>query len=87
MLARLKEHGFVPFVDMALEAGGKWHNDLEERIESCDYFIILLGKETLSSPMTVKEILWALEYDRAIIPVWHSGFDLSDESGRESTKK
>ena len=79
VLARLKEHDLVPFVDMALEAGGNWHADLEERIKACDYFIILLGKDTLSSPMTVKEIHWALQYERIIIPIWHSGFALQDE--------
>ena len=79
VLARLKEHELVPFVDMALEAGGNWHADLEERIKDCDYFIILLGKETLSSPMTVKEIQWAIQYEKTKIPLWHSGFDLKDE--------
>lgn len=79
VLARLKEHSLVPFLDMALEAGGNWHADLEERIKACDYFIILLGKDTLSSPMTVKEIQWALKYERSIIPIWHSGFNISDE--------
>ena len=79
VLARLKEHGLVPFVDMALEAGGNWHADLEERIESSDYFIILLGKDTLCSDMTIKEITWALQYNRAIIPIWHSGFDIGDK--------
>ena len=56
---------------------------LEERIKDCDYFIILLGKDTLSSPMTVKEIQWALEYDRAVIPVWHSGFDITDDKWKD----
>ncbi len=77
VLARLKNHSLVPFVDMALEAGGNWHADLKERIKDCDYFIILLGKDTLSSSMTIKEIQWALQYDRTIIPVWHSGFELN----------
>lgn len=83
VLARLKEHSLIPFVDMALEAGGNWHADLEERIKACDHFIILLGKDTLSSPMTLKEIQWALEYERAVIPMWHSGFDLSSEKWRD----
>lgn len=83
VLARLKEHSLVPFVDMALEAGGNWHADLEERINACDYFIILLGKETLSSPMTVKEIQWAIQHSKTIIPVWHSGFDLKAEKWNE----
>ena len=74
VLARLKEHSLVPFVDMALEVGGNWHADLEERIKACDYFIVLLGKETLSSPMTVKEVLWAFDSKRTIIPIWHNEF-------------
>lgn len=78
-VCRLKAEDLVPFVDMALEAGGNWHADLEGRIKACGYFIILLGKDTLSSPMTVKEIQWALEYKRTIIPIWHSAFNISDE--------
>jgi hypothetical protein len=83
VLARLKEHNLVPFVDMALEPGANWHADLEDRINDCDYFIILLGKDTLTSPMTIKEIEWALLYERTIIPLWHSGFDLQDEMWTE----
>lgn len=83
VLARLKEHSLEPFVDMALEAGGNWHADLEARISDCDYFIILLGKDTLSSSMTVKEIHWAVECGKTIIPVWHSGFDLNAEKWNE----
>lgn len=82
-LARLKEYELVPFVDMALEAGGKWHADLEARIEENDYFIILLGKDSLSSSVTVKEIQWAIQYEKTIIPLWHSGFDLNDENWAE----
>lgn len=84
VLARLKEHSLVPFVDMALEAGGNWHADLEERIKGCDYFIILLGEDTLSSEMTVKEIAWAIDAERTIIPVWHSGFESKDEKWQDS---
>ena len=73
-LARLKEYGVAAFVDMALEAGGNWHADLEARIKENDYFIILLGQDTLSSPMTLKEIEWALKYDKTIIPIWHNKF-------------
>lgn len=79
VLARLKEHSLVPFVDMALEAGGNWHADLEERIKACDYFIILLGKETLASDMTAREICWAIDSQRTIIPFWHGEFGKQDD--------
>ena len=87
VLARLKEHGLVPFVDMALEAGGNWHADLEERIKTCDYFIILLGKETLASDMTVREICWAIQYEKTIILVWHNGFDPSSDEWKDIDSK
>ena len=74
VLARLKEHNLVPFVDMALEAGANWHADLEQRIKICDFFILLLGHETLASDMTAQEICWAIDADKTIIPVWHNGF-------------
>lgn len=73
---RLKEHSFVPFMDMMIEPGENWHADLKEQIKTCDYFIILLGKETLASTMTVKEIKWAIKYEKMVIPVWHNGFNL-----------
>lgn len=78
--ARLKEFGLVPFVDMALEAGGNWHADLEERIKACDYFIILLGNTTLASDMTAKEICWAFDSGKTIIPFWHGEFGKSDNT-------
>ncbi len=74
--AKLKEHSLVTFMDMMLKPGEKWRAELEGRIRDCDYFIILLGKETLASDMTAKEIEWAIKYRKTIIPVWHSGFNL-----------
>ncbi len=82
-VCRLKAENLAPFVDMALEAGGNWHADLEERIRENDYFIILLGKDTLSSSMTVKEIKWALQYGKTIIPIWHSEFDLNSDEWKD----
>ncbi len=76
---KLKEHSLIPFVDMALKAGGNWHAELEERIRDCDYFIVLLGEKTLASTMTIKEIEWAIQYEKKVIPVWHSEFCLSSD--------
>lgn len=87
VLARLKAHGPVPFMDMMLEPGENWHADLKERIKKCDYFIILLGEKTLASTMTIKEIEWAIKYRKTIIPVWHSGFDLDSEQWKDVDSK
>ncbi len=74
VLARLKTAGLEPFIDLAIEPGDEWHSQLEERIKACNYFIVLLGKQTLKSEITCKEIEWAIKYDRRILPVWHNRF-------------
>ncbi len=84
---KLKEHSLVPFVDMALKAGGNWHAELEGRIRDCDYFIVLLGKETLDSKPTVKEIKWAIQYEKTVIPIWHSEFCLSSDKWNDVDSK
>ena len=87
VLTRLKQHGLVPFVDMAIKVGESWKVELHKRIMECDYFIVLLGRNTLKSEMTLQEIKWAIKYreqnkenaqsTKSIIPVWHSGFNIS----------
>ena len=82
VLSRLKEHNLVPFVDMATKIGEKWYDELHEQIKACDYLIILLGRNTLKSEMTIQEIKWAIEYrrdqekEKKIIPIWHSKFNI-----------
>ncbi len=79
VVCRLKAHELFAFCDMALKAGGNWHANLKQKIEENDYFIVLLGKDTLSSEMTVREILWAVDSKRTIIPIWHNSFGLAEK--------
>ncbi len=74
VLARLKEAGLIPFVDMSIEPGANWKDFLKEKIEGSEYVVLLLGKETLHSPMTQQEIMWARAAKKVIVPVWHNGF-------------
>ncbi len=65
---------------MSLEPGEDWHAGLKERIQQRDNFVLILGKDTLSSKVVQKEIEWAIEAGATIIPVWHNGFEyLSNE--------
>ena len=90
VVARLKEHGLMPFCDMALIPGEDWHAELEERIKESDHFIVLIGKKTLCSRSTLKEIRWALDYEKSITPIWHNGFTFAPKKwkglDREITK-
>lgn len=71
---RLKAANLSPFLDKQLQAGDDWHAELEERIKNSDYFLLILGRETLQSEVTVREIGWALQYKVRLIPIWHHGF-------------
>lgn len=74
VLARLKAEGLEPFLDVSLVPGEDWQAGLKARIQKYDYFISLLGRETLNSQVAIQEITWALEADLTIIPIWHNGF-------------
>jgi hypothetical protein len=70
----LRQAGLSPFVDMQLEAGGDWREQLKKTIEQSDYLILLLGQKTLDSDVTLQEIAWAQAAKTTIIPIWHNGF-------------
>ena len=80
VLKYLKEAGLEPFLDMALVPGEDWHDGLKERIQSRDYFILLLGRTTLKSVPVIKEIEWAMEKRLDVIPIWQPEFEFTAEN-------
>ncbi len=83
ILKSFKAEGLEAFLDLALEAGEDWHAGLKERIQGYDYFVLLLGPETLSSDVVKEEIGWALEAGLSIIPVWHNGFKYQSDQWQQ----
>lgn len=72
---RLTALGVDVFLDMeSLMYGENWRRALESNIEERDYFVLLLGRKTLTSQMVLQEIAWAYKHHLAIIPIWHNGF-------------
>jgi len=76
---RLKAAGLEPFVDMQLRPGSDWQQELKATVEKTDYFIVLIGKNTLDSQVTIQEIQWAIACNVTIIPIWHNGFHYVSE--------
>lgn len=70
----LRHAGLNPFVDMQLEAGGDWRNQLRQSIQEADYLVLLLAPDTLKSSVTLQEIEWAMAAGTIIVPIWHRGF-------------
>lgn len=79
VLARLKSAGLEPFLDLALVPGEDWEAGLRGRIQKYDTLIALIGHETLTSEVCLKELTWALEGNLSIIPIWHNGFTYKSE--------
>ncbi len=74
VMTMLKNAGLNPFLDLALVPGEDWSAGLKDRIEDADYFVLLLGSQTLTSQVVREEINWALDAKKIMIPIWHSGF-------------
>jgi hypothetical protein len=62
------------FLDKDIEIGDDFHAKLEPIIKNCDYFILLLGPNTLDSKYVRKEIEWAYESQRICLPIWYANF-------------
>ena len=73
----LRKYGQNAFCDMSLVPGEDWHPELKKYIKKCEHFIVLIGKDIRDSCATLREIKWALEHDKIVIPIWHNGFEIN----------
>lgn len=64
------------FLDITnIDLGDEWHPRLHQKVSDTRYFICLIAPETISESKYVRqEIIWALEAQSEIIPIYHSGF-------------
>jgi hypothetical protein len=89
VVARLQQVGLNnPYIDMDIDPGDKWREDIEEKISGCQYFALLISpasrKEindgvivelaTLERPNVQHEVRLARETAATIVPIWHNGF-------------
>ena len=66
---KLKTDGFIVYRDKSsLKGGDDWKKILIEKIQSCDYFILLWSSNSSRSLPVNKEILAALKYSKKICP-------------------
>jgi len=74
---RLMRHEDV-FIDKDIQAGEDWLQVLLNRIDACDYFVLLVDDGVFSeSPYTEKEFDYALEQGKTIIPIVHPEVNIS----------
>ncbi len=77
LVTKLQQYGIQSFCDMSLVPGEDWHPELEKQIKKCEHFIVLIGEETRKSGPTLKEVTWAIENHKIVIPIWHNNFELN----------
>lgn len=73
---QLSEWGADVFLDTEDIGAGRFEQYIRDHIRQTAYFIAILAPETLKSEWVVKEILYAHELGKTIIPVLVRGFDL-----------
>ena len=74
----LEQAGLAPFIDMQLRPGDDWRDELERNVKGADYFVLLLGHDTLASDVTMQELQWALDAGKSIITIRHNSFKFED---------
>jgi hypothetical protein len=72
---RLKAEGLNSYLDMAIPKGDDWQKRIKDEIERHDYFVFLLGKQSLSSDVVRQELAWAIQFGKVIIPIWHNEYE------------
>ena len=66
---KLKTDGFIVYRDRStLRAGDKWRTTLADKIQSCDFFILLWSSKSAISDSVIDEILTARQHSRTICP-------------------
>lgn len=87
VMTMLKHAGLNPFLDLALVPGEDWSAGLKDRIEDAEYFVLLLGPQTLASKVVQAEINWAMESKKIMIPIWHSEFIYESGAWQDASEK
>ncbi|QPC82304.1 toll/interleukin-1 receptor domain-containing protein [Phototrophicus methaneseepsis] len=72
------------FIDKSINAGESWHPYLDEQLNQCEILVCLLTKETLKSTFVRKEINFALDNNKRVIPLCHAGYAIPDMNSHEN---
>ncbi len=76
----LTQMGADVFMDMEDLGEGQFAQKLMDEIQSRDYFLLLLAPDTLTSEWVIREVQFAMQAGKRIVPVLTDGFTLSEEN-------
>ncbi len=69
LVEALQSQQLTVFSDVKISGGGRWRQEIAEQIEDCDVVLVLLSSESLASTEVGREVDYAAERNRPIIPI------------------
>jgi TIR domain len=72
----LRERGYSVWLDDRIDAGASWHLELEESIENCAVFVVIVTPDSRKSDWVSRELVHATNEKKKVIPLLLAGDDL-----------
>jgi hypothetical protein len=54
----------------AIKGGQDWRREIQQGIKLCEFFLVVLTPESVESEWVNREIIFAMEYKKQIIPLY-----------------
>jgi hypothetical protein len=69
-LKRLHDLKYRLWYDVKIEPGNEWSEEISDAIDRCSYFIVFISPRSVDRLMIRKEILYALDHNKPVLPVY-----------------
>src|SRR4051794_37824062 len=69
----LRQRGVETWLDRELVGGDQWNSVLEERIDSCAAFLVVMSDRAKKSDWVLREVTHALDRSKPVLPLLLSG--------------
>jgi formylglycine-generating enzyme required for sulfatase activity len=73
LVLALEQEGFTPWVDERLDYGSQWPLELQEHLDTCEAFIVLMTPSALASEWVQSELSRAKRKNKPIFPLLLAG--------------
>ncbi len=73
LASHLQEEGFETWVDMRLDYGSRWPHELQEKLDGCDAFILIMSPRSFASDWVQSELSRAKRKHKPIFPMLLEG--------------
>lgn len=74
-IKRFQDMGFNVWYDEGIGAGNEWLKDIVEHLDKCDLFIVFLTNRSVESRNVKKEIKFAINKEKDILPIYLDDID------------